>query len=134
MAALILTGSGGRFLYKQKAAERRTCGRMQVHWLCGLAAGPLTIIIFDLWTSISVSFLHFGQNTGKFFISVSARILSRVFSPQTGHLIQIVSSIFTQPTPFILSGVAFSHITNWSFAALEQKICFCDRIRLVAVH
>ena len=52
-----------------------------------LASGSLCIVIFSCLTLISVSCLHLGQHSGKFFSSVSYRIFSRVLFLQTEHSI-----------------------------------------------
>ena len=53
--------------------------------LCVCASGSLITDIFSCFTLIKVSCLHFGQNSGKFFSSVSSRIFNLVLLPQTGH-------------------------------------------------
>ena len=74
----------------RKSAPR---GNRAVYWLCVFASGSLCISIFSCFTLISVSCLHFGQNRGKFFNSVSSRIFSLVLFLQTGHKINSVSFI-----------------------------------------
>ena len=53
--------------------------------LCVLASGSWMMDRFICRMSTSVSCLHFGQNRGKFFNSVSARTFNRVLLLQTGH-------------------------------------------------
>ena len=53
--------------------------------LCVFASGSLITDIFNCFTLISVSCLHFGQNSGKFSSTVSLRIFTRVLLPQVGH-------------------------------------------------
>lgn len=63
--------------------------------LCILASGFLITDIFNFCMLISVSCLHFEQNSGKFSSIVSSRILSRVLLLQTGHNIQPISVILS---------------------------------------
>lgn len=53
--------------------------------LCVCASGSLATDIFIFCTLIIVSCLHFGQKSGKFFSSVSSRILILDLFRQTGH-------------------------------------------------
>ena len=55
--------------------------------LCVNASGSVITEIFRFFTLIRFSCLHFGQYSGKFFISVSSRILNRVLLLHTGHKI-----------------------------------------------
>ena len=59
--------------------------------LCVYASGSLITAVFNSFTRISVSCLHFGQNNGKFSSIVSDRTFVRVLLLQTGH---ITHSIF----------------------------------------
>ena len=61
------------------------------------ASGSLCVVIFNCFTLISVSCLHFGQYSGKFLSSVSSRIFSRVLFLQTGHKIKLVVFTFYIP-------------------------------------
>ena len=61
--------------------------------LCVFASGSLITDIFNCFTLISVSCLHFGQNSGKFSSTVSLRILIRVLLLQIGHNIKSVCFI-----------------------------------------
>ena len=54
-------------------------------------------VILKFFASIKHRFLHFGQNRGKFFSSVSFLIFSRVFPPQSGQRINSkLSTVFTK--------------------------------------
>ena len=53
--------------------------------LCVCASGSLITVVFRCFTLIKVSCLHLGQNSGKYFSSVSPRIFSLVLFPQTGQ-------------------------------------------------
>lgn len=55
--------------------------------LCVNASGSVITEIFRFFTLIRFSCLHFGQYSGKFFISVSSRILNRVLLLHIGHKI-----------------------------------------------
>lgn len=55
--------------------------------LCVNASGSVITEIFRFFTLIRFFCLHFGQYSGKFFISVSSRILNRVLLLHTGHKI-----------------------------------------------
>ena len=58
-----------------------------VQELCiiGSASGALITVIWNCSMLIRHSLLHFEQKSGKFFSTVSSRILSRVLFPQTGQ-------------------------------------------------
>ena len=56
--------------------------------LCVLRLAHLLLAIFSCITSIFVSFLHFGQYSGKLNITVSAYTLVRVLLSQIGQRIQ----------------------------------------------
>ena len=58
--------------------------------LCVYASGSLITDIFSSLTHISVSCLHFGQNSGKFLSTVSMRIFVRVLLLQIGQLIHSI--------------------------------------------
>ena len=62
-------------------------GISQVHRLCVLASGTSAFVIFSCFAFINVCLWHLGQNSGKFFSSVSSRICTLVLLPQTGHSI-----------------------------------------------
>lgn len=53
--------------------------------LCVLASGTSAFVIFSCFAFINVCLWHLGQNSGKFFSSVSSRICTLVLLPQTGH-------------------------------------------------
>ena len=53
--------------------------------LCVYASGALITEMFCCLALINVSFLHFGQNRGKFSNTVFSRILVRVLLPHIGH-------------------------------------------------
>ena len=55
--------------------------------LCVNASGSVITEIFRFFTLIRFFCLHFGQYSGKFFISVSSRILNRVLLLHIGHKI-----------------------------------------------
>ena len=58
--------------------EPTNCEHSQVYRLCVYASGSLITDVFNFFTLISVSCLHFGQNRGKFSSIVSSRIFIRV--------------------------------------------------------
>ena len=74
----------------------------QVHRLCVLASGTSAFVIFSCFAFIKVCLWHLGQNSGKFFSSVSSRICTLVLLPQTGHSI---NSAF----------IVFGWCCNWKF-------------------
>ena len=104
----------------RKSRRAENLHHLQIHRLCGLAAGSWITVIWNCSTSIRISRLHFGQNTGKFFISVSALILSRVLLPHTGQRIQSLSILFTIYFPlniiFRVFAITFD-IVHFSFLA-----------------
>lgn len=53
----------------------------------------LIIDNFSCWTSTNVSFLHFGQNNGKFISTVSKYALIRVLFLQIEHKISLLLPI-----------------------------------------
>lgn len=67
----------------------------QVHRLCVLASGTSAFVIFSCFAFINVCLWHLGQNSGKFFSSVSSRICTLVLLPQTGHSIHSIFVFFT---------------------------------------
>ena len=50
-----------------------------------LQIGSVWTVVCNSFTWITVSCLHFGQNSGKFSSTVSGRTLIRVLFPHTGH-------------------------------------------------
>jgi hypothetical protein len=88
----ILARSGNVIIKKERAD---TLHKSTGYRLCVLASGSLITDIFNSRIVIMVSCLHLGQNRGKFFNTVSFRILSRVLLLQTGHNIHSISSIMT---------------------------------------
>jgi len=64
--------------------------------LCVFASGSLITVICNEFTLIKVSCLYLGQYNGKFFNTVSLRILLRVLFLQIGHKIHY-SSIKSPP-------------------------------------
>ena len=69
--------------------------------LCVNASGSVITEIFKFFTLIRFSCLHFGQYRGKFFISVSSRILNRVLLLHTGHKIHLHLD-FISFSPYII--------------------------------
>ena len=59
----------------------------QYHSASPQRSGSLMTVTCKCVTSTNVSCLHFGQNSGKFFSSVSFLILVRLLLPQTGQYI-----------------------------------------------
>lgn len=76
---------------KKRADNRKL--KSACYRLCVFASGSLITDIFNCFTLISVSCLHFGQNSGKFSSTVSLRILIRVLLLQIGHNIKSVCFI-----------------------------------------
>ena len=74
--------------YWIKEADNHKGLNLVCYRLCVYASGSLITDVFSCFTLISVSCLHFGQNSGKFFSSVSSRIRVRVLFPHMGHNIQ----------------------------------------------
>ena len=65
--------------------------------LCVLASGTSAVVIFSCFAFIKVCLWHLGQNSGKFFNSVSTRICTLVLLPQTGHNINFSFCIKSAP-------------------------------------
>ena len=80
-----LVGCAAKFIDEKRADE--LWGISQVHRLCVLASGTSAVVIFSCFAFINVCLWHLGQNSGKFFSSVSSRICTLVLLPQTGHSI-----------------------------------------------
>ena len=78
------------------------CDYSQVHRLCVFASGTSAFVIFSCFAFIKVCLWHLGQNSGKFFSSVSSRICTLVLLPQMGHRI---NSAF----------IVFGGCCNWKF-------------------
>ena len=102
--------------------------------LCVLASGTTDNRIFMLSTSIKHSCLHFGQNMGKFFNEVSARIFVRVLHLQKGQCIHPLSStqnssvfcISFAPS-FLFSVIFFPAIPIKSAQLIDIIFCFLHR-------
>ena len=102
-----LLPSCGRLGEIQKVQSQCSCDCSQVHRLCGYASGTMMInyavlscstIICKFFTSIKHSRLHFGQNSGKFFNSVSLLTLVLVLLSHMGHSTQVsFSAIISIP-------------------------------------
>ena len=65
--------------------EPTNCDFSQVHRLCVFASGSLITVMCNSLTSINISFLHFGQNSGKFIKTVFFRNFILVLFGQIGH-------------------------------------------------
>ena len=89
--------------------------------LCVLASGTTDNRIFISSTSIKHSCLHFGQNTGKFFSEVSARILVRVLHLQKGQCIHPLSSTQNPLAFCIINILSFLLIFEILFPAVSVK-------------
>lgn len=61
------------------------------HKFIGSASGSLMTVICKFVASTNVLCLHFGQNSGKFFSSVSSLILVRLLLPQIGQYIHSIT-------------------------------------------
>lgn len=81
--------------------------------LCVYASGSLITVVFRCLTFIKVSCLHFGQNKGKFFSSVSLRIFNLVLFPQIGQNIHSAWYILTTPFDYLKN--CFTKSVSFSF-------------------
>lgn len=110
--------------------------------LCVCASGSLITVVFSCLTQIRVSFLHFGQNSGKFFSSVSARIFNLVLFPQTGQYIHSDLSIHTTSIAYLkncpIKSVSFNLFCTSSlhfscFSRLDNGVpktsSICSRVK-----
>lgn len=86
-ASSFFLGEGQRNggLHKDKNRADNSSPKSACYRLCVCASGSLITMVFNSFTLIRVSCLHFGQNRGKFSSTVSMRILIRVLLLQTGH-------------------------------------------------
>ncbi len=110
--------------------------------LCVFASGSLITDILNCLMLIIVSCLHFGQNSGKFFNSVSSRIFSLVLFPHIGHNIHFSTCIFPLysyqqflsilmldlPKPYSIFICRYSIFDFYPCAILEQFV-FCKSTR-----
>lgn len=86
-------------------------------------------IILNCTTSIRISFLHFGQNSGKLTRTVSSYTLLRVLPPQEGQCIHLDFCCFfckcTSPLSFLRSSAA----QRLAFARFLLCVCLysCGR-------
>ena len=102
--------------------------------LCVLASGTTDNRIFILSASIKHSCLHLGQNIGKFFSEVSARIFVRVLHLQKGQCIHPLSStqnsfvfcISFTPS-FLFSIIFFPAIPIKRAQFIDILLCFFHR-------
>ena len=75
-----------------------------VHRLCVFASGSSRTVILNFSTFINVSFLHFGQNSGKFNKTVSIRTCTLVLFLQIGQIIHsVIERIAKKKTPFFVA-------------------------------
>ena len=81
------------YLLSKKESRQQQLHGTACYRLCVCASGSLITVIFKSFTLTRVSCLHLGQNKGKFFNSVSSRILLRVLLPQTGQTIHLLLSM-----------------------------------------
>ena len=85
------------FTPPNKTTEPITASLSACYRLCVCASGSWITDILSCFTLISVSCLHFGQNSGKCSSTVSSRNFIRVLLLQTGHnshCVFIISSNF----------------------------------------
>lgn len=100
----------------------------QVHRLCVYASGSLMTVICNSFALIKVSRLHFGQNKGKFFNSVSVRSFIRVLLLQKGHnnhfstFIACFLSNTSIPYKDLLELYYFIKILSWAFRRMFRRI------------
>ena len=97
---LLKSSHNGGFIFeppKTKEPITRAQG-LTGYRLCVYASGSLITDVFNSLTLISVSCLHFGQNSGKFSSTVSGRTLIRVLLLQIGHSTHF--SFFNEPPPY----------------------------------
>lgn len=80
----------------------------QVYWLCVCASGSRITAICKFFASINVSCLHFGQKRGKFFISISNRILTQVLFLYIGQCTHCTS--ISRTSLNILPNLQFKNI------------------------
>ena len=89
--------------------------RLTGYRLCVYASGSLITDILSCFTLISVSCLHFGQNSGKCSSTVSSRNLIRVLFLQIGHnshfIFKTLASFHYTVQPVIYPKLLFSRIT-----------------------
>ena len=117
---------------KKRADNRKL--KSAYYRLCVFASGTTDNRIFILSTSIKHSCLHFGQNMGKFFNEVSARIFVRVLHLQKGQCIHPLSStqnssvfcISFAPS-FLFSVIFFPAIPIKSAQLIDIIFCFLHR-------
>lgn len=88
--------------------------------LCVCAAGSLITVIFICSILMIVSCLHFGQKRGKFFSTVSSRILSRVLLPHIGQFTHWIFSIV--PPQFIINFL-IEIITIGAYIQSRHSLC-----------
>ena len=91
--------------------------------LCVLASGSLFTDIFSCFTLIIVSCLHLGQNSGKFSITVSSRILTLVLLPQIGH--NIHSYLHTLPSLSLMLLLNIIFLIPANIKLLFNLLHFC---------
>ena len=100
MAALSFSKAATLYLLSHDFSNAKPITRRNIpisYRLCVYASGsffifvlPFATAICNFFTSIKLSCLHFGQNSGKFSSTVSDRILIRVLLPQTGDSTQSI--------------------------------------------
>ena len=84
-------------------------------------------LVCSYFTVISISCLHFGQNSGKFFSTVSERILIRVLFLQTGHNIHsILHKQYSSCIYLSLSMVIKIPSIASEYEILKYTLFFCN--------
>ena len=77
---------------------KKDTGKKFLFLLCVLASGVSLIFHYMVFYIDNKFFLHFGQNKGKFFSSVSSKTCVLVFALHSGHRIHLSVMIdFTFP-------------------------------------
>lgn len=85
--------------------------------LCVVASGSRTVVIWLFFTFIMTSFLHFGQNSGKFLNSVSSLIMTRVLLAHIGHNIHRCVCIVLAPKMYFSTKLPQNHTTRLQLLA-----------------
>ena len=109
-----------------KTNRADNCDFLTSYRLCVLASGSVITTILNCHTEITVSFLHFGQNSGKFSSTVSSRIFSRVLLSQAGHSNH---SSFSKISP-LMKRIGRILLRTNTYLMKKPILCHCKIVKI----
>ena len=128
----VLYAVGSHIIYQKCRANNRFL--VARYRLCVCASGSVITKIFRFFTLINISFLHLGQNKGKFFNSVSERILMRVLLLQKGHNNHSKSPIEALCIIFLIATPNNNVQTEFTVLCLPRFFCHSNRSSIICCN